>query len=392
MGGLRQWASVMTAVTPERRVTAYYFVQAMSVGAVNGFAGIWLSSKGLSAGQIGIINAAPVALVLLISLTVGRLADQADDWRRTIVIGAVLSGVIPIGLLVANGFWVIALVWTLAVTAQMVVLPVTDAAAIRMSQWRGGDFGALYAWKTIGYLGVIFAAGFLLERFGVAAFLPLFIALGLLRSVASFGLPRFRAPADGRAPRQGTGRLLQVMRPWFLLPLAAWSLVHSTHFVLNGFLGLLWAEQGIPADTIGLLIGLSGITETAMFFAFKRYVGRFSARRLILVSCLVAVVRWVGLAVAPGVPVLVVLQMLHAFTYALGFLACTHFIAKSTSEDIAAEAQSFFVVIELVAAIAAVTAFGWLADVWGARAFYLPAVLAVLGAGLVGISGRRIAV
>ncbi len=381
----------MGRVTPERRVTAYYFVQAMSVGAVNGFAGIWFASKGLSAGQIGIVNAAPVVLVLLISLTVGRLADRASDWRRTIVVGAVLSGVFPIGLLAANGFWAIALVWTPAVTAQMVVLPVTDAASIRLSKRLGGDFGALYAWKTIGYLGVVFAAGFVLERFGVAAFLPLFIGLCLLRSVASFGLPRFRAPADGPPPpRHGARRLLQVLRPWFLLPLAAWSLVHSTHFVLNGFLGLLWADQGISADTIGLLIGLSGITETAMFFAFKRYVGRFSARRLILVSCLVAVVRWAGLALAPGVPVLVLLQLLHAFTYALGFLACTHFIAKWTSEDIAAEAQSFFVVMQLVTAIAAVTGFGWVAEVWGARAFLLPAALAALGAVLVLLARLRV--
>jgi hypothetical protein len=71
-----------TLISPELRVTTYYFVQAMSVGAVNAFAGIWLSSVGISAEQIGFIFAVPIFVVLIINVPVGRVADRARDWRR----------------------------------------------------------------------------------------------------------------------------------------------------------------------------------------------------------------------------------------------------------------------------------------------------------------------
>jgi PPP family 3-phenylpropionic acid transporter len=132
------------------------------------------------------------------------------------------------------------------------------------------------------------------------------------------------------------------MKPWFLLPLVGWSIVYSTHLILNAFQGLLWKQQGIPADIIGLLIALGALSETAMFFAFRR----FAARNLILASAVVSVARWIAMSFSPGVEILFGLQLLHSVTYALGFLGCVNFIANSASEDIAAEAQSFFVVLQ----------------------------------------------
>jgi PPP family 3-phenylpropionic acid transporter len=65
-----------------------------------------------------------------------------------------------------------------------------------------------------------------------------------------------------------------------------------------------------------------------------------------------------------------------------------HFIAKWTSEDIAAEVQSFFVVLQQVASVIALIGFGWLISVLGARAYFVAAGFALLGAGLVWVSLR----
>ena len=43
------------------------------------YLGPWLAHSGLDTDQIGLINAAPVLAMLLISLLVGRLADRAPD-------------------------------------------------------------------------------------------------------------------------------------------------------------------------------------------------------------------------------------------------------------------------------------------------------------------------
>lgn len=375
--------------SPLARVSSYYFVQAMSVGAINAFAGIWLAHKGITPEQIGVIFALPVGIIVLVNVAIGRIADKAEDWRQVIVAGALASAVAPLGLLFADGFWGILLVWSVVVLTQMMILPVTDAAAMRMSRRNNADFGVFYAWKTIGYLLTVALSGFLLVEFGTQAFLPLFIGLSIVRGLFALRLPNFRAANfDSESAAKETSRL-SLMRVGFMLPLIGWAMVHCTHFVLNGFLGLIWYEQGLAASTIGMLIGVSSLAETGMFLGFKRFLSRWSAQTLILISCVVAVVRWSFLAMSPSVEFLFVLQLLHAVTYALGFLACTNFIADSTSEDVAAEAQSFFAMLQSAFAIVALIGFGWITAAWGDKAFLASAALAGIGVILVIYASRR---
>ena len=377
-------------LSPELRATAFYFTLYMSAGAGTVFAGIWLQQKGMSSEQIGIINAVPVLVMLVLNLVVGRIADKADDWRQVIVLGALAAGIIPIGLFFVRDFWGILLFWTLAAIPIASIGPVADAATMRMTRRNGTDYGVIRAWGTVGYMAVIFLTGYLVVWFGSDIFLPLFIGLALLRGLVSIGLPRFRAPGHEHTltTKSGAGRLLEVMKPWFLLPLIGWSMVFGTHLILNAFSALLWKEQGIPADVIGLLIALGALSEAAMMFVFARFVRRFSARSLILCSALVSALRWATMGFSPGVEILFGLQLLHSVTFAMGFMGCVHFIANWTSEDIAAEAQSFFQVLQQAMSVIALVAFGWLVGLMGAKAYLVAAAFAALGGALVWASLR----
>jgi len=293
---------------------------------------------------------------------------------------------VPIGLYFVGGFWGVLIVWTIAASAQRVVLPVADAAALRMSRRGGVDFGRLRGLSTTGYLIVIMIAGFALRDYGVAAFLPLFILLGLFRTVAAFGLPVMR---DTTQTGTRTAKLSAVMKSWFVLPLIAWALIDSNHIILNSFQGLLWSKQGISTEVIGLLIALGAIAETIMFFMFRRVAKRFAPLTLLLAAAGFSVIRWFAMAQAPDLPCLIILQMMHALTYAMGFLACTNYIADNTSEDIAAQAQSLLVTIELGMTAVALVIFGWLAGQYGAQAYYAGVVTAILGGAVIVVAMRR---
>jgi MFS transporter, PPP family, 3-phenylpropionic acid transporter len=367
-------------LSPERRLTFFYFTLFATGGVANTYGGIWYKEIGLSSSEIGIINATPIFIVFLLNLVVGRLADRASDWRKAIIIGCSLAAILPIGLFFVSGFWGILLFWSLPFIAQALVNPVADAATMRFTRRRGTDFGYIRAWGTLGYMGAILLTGFLISQFGGIIYLPLFVALALLRGGASQLLPRFREDQDTTAAPTGATKLMQVMKPWFLFPLVGWSMVFATHIILNGFQGLLWKEQGISADVIAILIAVGAVAEAIMFFAFRRVAAKFTARKLILFSCLVAVLRWVAMAYEPGIAALFFLQLLHSLTFALGFLGCMNFIANWTDDSIAAEAQSFFVMIQQIMSVVALTAFGWLSGEWGAKAYLASAVFAALGA------------
>ena len=381
-----------TRLSPEWRATGYYFTAFMTSGAATAYAGIWFQGQGLSGSEIGLIGSVPVFIMLVLNLVVGRIADRASDWRQVIAIGALLGGIIPVGLFFVHGFVGILLVWTLAAIPMAAIGPVADAAALRLTKRRGTDFGFIRAWGTVGYMVAIVITGQIVTMLGGGAFLPFFVGLALLRGVVALQLPNFRAPKEERTlAATGAMRLREVMKPWFLLPLVGWSMVFATHLVLNSFQALLWKQQGIADLTIAILIALGAASEATMMFAFRRFAGRFPARWLILVSAVVAALRWVAMGFAPDVAILVPLQLLHSVTFALGFMGCVHFIANWTSEDIAAEAQSFFQVLQQVMAVIAVTAFGWLSDAYGVHAYFASAAFAAVGGGLIFLSMRLMA-
>ena len=163
-------------------------------------------------------------------------------------------------------------------------------------------------------------------------------------------------------------------------------MVFATHIVLNAFGSLLWKAQGISEDVIGPLIALGAASEAMMMFLWKRFGGSISARVVILISAGASVLRWAVMGLEPGVAVLVALQLTHGITFAIGYLGCVHFIANWTSDDIAAEAQGFFQMLQQAMSVVALVAFGWLTGLVGARAYFVAAAFAALGGGLIWLS------
>ena len=374
-------------ITPELRATAFYFSIYMAGAAFNVYGGIWFADKGLTSEQIGIINAVPVLVTLLLNIVVGRIADKAPDWRQVIVLGCTLGALIPIALFYVNDFWGILIIWTLALLPINVVGPVVDAATMRMTRRRGTQYGPIRAWGTVGYMVTLFAVGWVIISYGGGIFLPMFVGLSILRGLVSFGLPRFRAPqGDEKPPAAGATHLGAVMKPFFLLPLVGFSMVYATHIVLNAFQALLWTEQGLSADLIAPLLALAAFAEAAIMFVFGRIARRFSARSLILLSAATAVFRWICMGFQPGLEFLIPLQLLHAFTFALGFMGCVNFIANWTSDEIAAEAQGFFQMLQQAMSVIALIAFGWLTGLMGAKAYFIAAGFAFVGALLIWLS------
>jgi PPP family 3-phenylpropionic acid transporter len=377
--------------SPEVRAGIFHFTVFASTGVASAYFAIWLSDRGISPDEIGVINAMPVLVMLAINVLVGRLADKASDWGQVIIILSLIAGAVPIGLFFVSGFWGILLVWTLCVVPASALVPVIDAATLRMTERRGTDFGAVRAWGTVGYAASTMVAGPAIAYFGEPAFLPLFLLFSLLRAGLALQLPRFRAPvheetaADAR-PR--AGRLLEALKPWFVLPLIGLGMHYSIHLVLASFGALLWKEQGISEAWIGPLIGIMAAAEAAMMFFWSRLDIKASARHLIIFAAMVGAARWGIMAFEPPLWLLFFLQLLHAITFAVAYFGGIYFIANWTSEDIAAEAQGFSYLLQQGFAVVSLLVFGWFAAQFGARAWLFAAAMAFCGGFLVYISLR----
>lgn len=381
--------------SPAVRTSVYYATLFTSGAVSNPFLPIWLSERGLNTATIGVVNAVPIFAMIVINLVVGRLADRASDWRTVIVIGSILAAIPPIFLLFTDSYAAIIILWTLVIVPFQAIAPVVDAAAYRMARRTGLDFGAIRVWGTIGFVLVTLLSGLALDRLGPASFIPMLIGVSFIRAAASLRLPRFRGQNDNARPTHPIDapinpliaiRLGELWRPWFLMTLIGASLLHGSHMMQMGFGALLWAEQGVPGWAIGLLWAVAPMAEILAMLYFERITRRFAARHLILLGCVCGAIRWWGFALEPNIAVLVLLQTLHLATVGLTFLGITNFIANWTTEDIAAEAQSFFVVLRQVVTVITLLGFGVLVGSIGSAAYYGAAILSGIGAIMVLVS------
>jgi MFS transporter, PPP family, 3-phenylpropionic acid transporter len=381
--------------TPEARASIFQFMVYVPGGVASVFLGIWLSEHGIPADQIGIINALPTFCLLLLNIVVGRVADKADDWRTALIVISALSALAPLPLYFVSEFWGILLIWALCGTTNGLVAPVIDAACVRMTRRNGTDFGVVRAWATVGYVFAAGGLGLLLNVLGSSVFVTLYVAMVLIRAALAFLLPRFRAPAPQPtlstvAPESAPqpSRLKDSLKLWFVLPLLAFSLVNSSNALIGGFGALLWHENGVPNYYIGPLLGIAAVGEAVLMFAWRRFGGRVTARNMIMVAALAGLVRFTIMAFNPPVWVLFFTQLLHAFSFGMGYFGTVHFIANWTNEANAAEAQGFANMLNMGASMLALIVFGVLVEFFGSAAFFYSTVTALLAVGCVVLSLR----
>jgi MFS transporter, PPP family, 3-phenylpropionic acid transporter len=93
-------------------------------------------------------------------------------------------------------------------------------------------------------------------------------------------------------------------------------LLQLSHGPYYAFFSIHLASQGFASDRIGQLWVLAVLAEIALFLFAHRLFRRYTSRRILLTSLLLAAVRWVLIAAAAGnLIVLVVAQTLHAASF-----------------------------------------------------------------------------
>ena len=386
-------AAFSRSASPEMRASLFQFTVYIPGGVASVFLGIWLSEHGIPADQIGVINALPTLCLLLLNIIVGRVADKADDWRTALIVISLASALAPLPLFFVSEFWGILSIWALCATSNGLVAPVIDAATVRMTRRNGTDFGVVRAWATVGYVFAAGGLGLFLNVLGSGAFVGLYVATVVVRAALAFLLPRFRAPAtqatlanSDPAMVSQPSRLRDSLKLWFVLPLLAFALVNSSNALIGSFGALLWHENGIPSYFLGPLLGLAAVGEAILMFAWRRFGGRVTARNMILAAALAGLVRFTIMAFNPPVEVLFFTQLLHAFSFGMGYFGVVHFIANWTNEANAAEAQGFANMLNMATAMLALIVFGVLVEFFGASAFFYSTVTSLIAIACVLVS------
>ena len=411
------------------RLALFYGASFAVLGIMLPFWPVWLASRGLDPSEIGLVLALLTAIRIVATPAVAHYADRIGERRRVIVWLSAISAVAFAMFFLARDFWPILIITALFSSTRAGVMPLGESLTMLCAHERGLDYGRLRLWGSLSFMAAAAATGWLLT--GRPEDLVFWLVLGAL--VFSLGsclaLPEAR---PGKASR-GRAPLIGVLRTKsFVLFLAAAALVQGGHAVYYAFgtlswraaghsdtvIGLLWAEgvlflaaaalvQGGHAvyyafgtlswraaghsDTvIGLLWAEGVIAEVALFAVGARLLKVITPAGLIALGGAAGALRWAVTGADPDLPVLIVMQLLHAFTFGAAHLGAIHFVARAVPTAESATAQSLYAAASIGAGLGlAMLISGPLYDAFGGGAYYAMAAMSAMGCALGLLLGRR---
>jgi PPP family 3-phenylpropionic acid transporter len=369
------------------RLACFYAAYFAVVGVVVPYWPLWLKSKGLDAGEIGILLSAVLWVKVISNPLIAQAADRRQARRGFMAALAALSLLAYGGFAMVDGFaWflVLSLVAGIAFSAS---LPLGEAIGLAAVYDRGLDYGRIRLWGSLTFIAASVGLGHLLGGRSEDLVLWSILALLALTLLAVLGMPSSRPGQT--APAAGAIRAL-LGQPVFLVFLATTSMIHASHAVFYGFATLHWRSAGLGEAVIGWLWAEGVLAEILLFAVSNRVVARLGVANLLAIAAAGAVLRWLMLGLSTDLVVLIPAQALHGATFGAAHLAAMHFIARAVEAETTATAQSLNAAVAggIASGLGMLLA-GWLFGTYAGAAFLPMALVAALGLGAALLLRRR---
>lgn len=333
-------------------VRLLYAAQFVAIGAYLPFMPVWLSGRGLSAGEIGVALTLPMLARTFVAPGVALGVDRYGDRRGPLAGLAALAGIATLALFLLDGFTAILAGFAALALFWCALMPLTEASAIAAARAGRGDYGRMRLWGSASFIAANLGAGLLVDEIAPGAAIVLVATAFLLSGLFALRLPRDDAAGLPDATDRlslATGKTL--LGATFLGPIVLAGLLQSSHAVLYGFGTLHWQSLGYSNTIIGSLWALGVIAEIILF-AYSAWPLRWlRPTGLLALAAAAGAIRWAAMAFDPPLGMQFVLQLLHAFTFAAVHLASVTLIANNAPRRLAGTAQSvLFAVSSLIMA------------------------------------------
>ena len=384
---LRRQAGDDLRSTALPRFMLLYAAMYAAFGVASPFRPAFLSARGLSAEQLGLVLGAGTAVRLLTAPLAGRTGDVLQGLRVVLVVCTALAASVTLGYLPAHGFWpLLALsLWHAAALGPVTILADALALGAASPPPGSGRRGFEYGWVR-GTGSAAFIVGTLLSGQAVSAWgLDVTVWLQALllgaAAVAAILVPELRRDRTGDAVRAPAGGVLLLLRlPRFRQLVLVAALILGSHAMHDAFAVIRWSAAGVSPATVSVLWSESVAAEVLVFFIIgPAVVTWLTPAGALAVAALAGMLRWAVMAQSAEVMALALVQPLHGITFALLHLACMRVLARIVPQGLEGTAQAIYGTVGIGAASAVLTLVsGALYARMGAQGFWVMAALCAL--------------
>lgn len=309
---------------PYWRLSSFYFFYFASLGVLIPYWGLYLRDRGFTPLAIGELMAILMATKIVSPNLWGWIADRTGARLPIVRLASLLSPLIFVGIFVVDGFWGIALVMTLFSFFWNASLPQMEAVTLSHLGPRIRRYASIRLWGSIGFIITVLALGAAIGQTGTG------IVPGLVLVVyAGIWISSLAIPEPGQLPTgQHSRSVISLLRSREIAAfLVACFFMQASHGAFYAFYSIYLMEAGYSSVAVGGLWAWGVVLEVIVFWRMHHLLERFGARRLLLVSLGLAVLRWLltgGFADNPAIQIFA--QALHAATFGAFHAAAIHLV------------------------------------------------------------------
>lgn len=319
--------------SPIVRFSLFSAASNLIIGVQVAFWPLWLTARGLTALEIGMLAGAGLWIRLAVNPLIGVLADRGGSRRVMLALAA--GGLLGYALFIpAYGLWSLLLISTASSACFAGLTPLVDSAVLHARV----DYGRMRIWGSLTFLAITLLIGRLLVTAPPDTLLALLILAGAAVLASTWALPAAPAAVPGHAG----GAWGTLLRPRHVLFLASAALIQASHTVYNNFSTLYWQSLGFDTDTIGWLWAEGVIAEIALFYYGRALLSRLQPTHLMALGGIAGVLRWTVLGAAVSLPAILAVNFMHCFTWAAAHLGAMYYLLRHSPAGQAGTALSVY--------------------------------------------------
>ncbi|MFC4306237.1 MFS transporter [Cohnella boryungensis] len=339
---------------------------------------LYFESMGFSKQQIGTFYSVGPFLSIVANLLVGILSDRTKNLPRILNILYLVQILALALLLPQKEFGIMAGILALFYLAQTPNNSMLDSVSLLAAERMKIGFTAIRMYGSLGYAVCSVIFGFILKTYASNLTIWLLLCVVLVSLVSSFFVADYQAKLR-KFEFSGLVGLLRRREPLVFFGLI--MLVSVAHRMNEAFLSVGMREIGADDSVIGFASSASAVSEIPMFFLLAKYGHRFREFPLLAIASAFYTIRLGLLSMANEPWMMVGLQMMHAFTFAIFYITALRCLQGLIPDEYRSSSQAVFAVVwSGLAGLIAGKLGGWLYDSFGlSYVFRTGSIFALIG-------------
>ena len=311
---------------PYWRLSGFYFLFFLTIGGFMPYWNLYLKSIDMSAEQIGILSAVVVVTKIFASPFWGWLVDHHGNRIKVIQLCSLFTLVFFSLVLFSHEFWALFLILFAFSIFWSAGLPLIEATTLSHLGENTQDYTVIRVWGSISFIVGVLALGQFLDNKPIDYLLPILILSLALVWLHSLTLPEISGVETQESQRSF---LETIKHPTVVYLFIVCFLVQASHGPYYTFFSIYLEEHGYSNSFIGIAWAIGVLAEVFVYLVIHRVIRTWGLRWLMIMSLLMASLRWLLIAIfVDNLVILLFAQLLHAATFGVYHAVAIQYIHR----------------------------------------------------------------